>query len=57
MSMTPSNSDSHDEDLPISSPIAVSDVLALQVPIHWAEAVAVIEELCEVIGDALVEIG
>ncbi len=52
MSMTPSNSDSHDEDLPISSPIAVSDVLALQVPIHWAEAVAVIEELCEVLGDA-----
>ena len=27
-------------------------MLALQVPIHWAEAVAVIEELCEVLGDA-----
>jgi hypothetical protein len=49
--MTPSNSDSYDDGLAVSAPIALGDVLALQVPVHWAEAVAVVEELCAVLVD------
>ena len=33
-----------------ANPIALADVLQLRVPVHWTEAVAVIEELCVVIA-------
>jgi len=32
-----------------ANPISLADVLALRVPVHWTEAVAVIEELCLVL--------
>lgn len=32
-----------------ANPISLADVLALRVPVHWTEAVAVIEELCSVL--------
>src|SRR5688572_4669465 len=37
-----------------ANPISVRDVAALQVPVHWAEAVAIVEELCALLvrGDA-----
>jgi hypothetical protein len=33
----------------VANPISLADVLALRVPVHWTEAVAVIEELCLVL--------
>src|SRR5689334_5573550 len=42
-----------------ASPISLAHVLALSVPVHWSEAVAVVEELCQTLtatggADALV---
>ena len=51
MPATPSHPNRHDEGLPVSAPIALTDLLALQVSIEWAEAVAVVEELCSALGD------
>src|SRR5688572_25228417 len=34
---------------PGANPISLADVLALRVPVHWTEAVAVVEELCLVL--------
>jgi hypothetical protein len=36
-----------------ANPIALADVLQLRVPVHWTEAVAVIEELCVVIAESV----
>lgn len=33
-----------------ANPISLADVLSLRVPVHWTEAVAVIEELCLVLS-------
>ena len=30
-----------------ANPISLAHVLALSVPVHWTEAVAVVEELCQ----------
>ena len=35
-----------------ANPISLANVLALSVPVHWTESVAVIEELCLVLGAA-----
>jgi hypothetical protein len=49
MSDSPLDEFESEAQLPAANPISLADVLALRVPVHWTEAVAVIEELCGVL--------
>ena len=49
MSDSPFDEFQSEEQSSAANPISLADVLALRVPVHWTESVAVIEELCVVL--------